>query len=605
MTALCGAWVLSGARAEAALDPASRRAVLGACGTGLREILDGPLWLAAAQENLASRERLYLAFTGFLTDGETTGRLERLVALPEPEFLAAPPQGHYALIRADAGLGRLTLYRDLFGGAPLYYAALGELLLFSTHAKALLKSGMIAGGVDKETAVESVLGSDLGVIFGSRSLISGINELPPGQVMRVSQGHLSLDQRPNPFVSPREQGEPRSPRRLRADLLDATLRAVGPQRRIAVALSGGMDSSSVAALAVEVLGAGNVEAFTYEFDDPSHPCETPYAALVCRRLGIRQHIVRIDYRRYVEALPELFWRLEAPRLATGAWVGMSRALKDGGFERILTGDGLEIALGIPMRPGLIDALAPALSWIPCPQKTLRYWKARRFYGWPLRRLARLLHPGLEPPAPHSYHMLLCVLKHNELIQDLAPFYPADLQEVVRNAAGSSRVREAVVERRQRPLMEQFRHHHHNSYTLHRLFRSKQIAFREMGAFPVCPAFFLRDAPIPEAAGPLTGRELERAAVREDVPGEVLNRPKIVNQAIISSQWARKIAASLQPLAPETAERLIPEPRARQDMLRRFPRELALLGLWLRIFDSGRVPTEPPTLESLGLERLLG
>lgn len=57
-------------------------------------------------------------------------------------------------------------------------------------------------------------------------------------------------------------------RRFRDALTEAVAAAAGSERPVCVALSGGIDSSAIAAAAVDAFGAGGVEAITYEFGDP-------------------------------------------------------------------------------------------------------------------------------------------------------------------------------------------------------------------------------------------------------------------------------------------------------------------------------------------------
>ena len=101
-------------------------------------------------------------------------------------------------------------------------------------------------------------------------------------------------------------------REFRDALTRAVERAVGRSRPVAVALSGGIDSSAIAAAAVDVVGADNVHTFTYEFDDPSHSKETEYAREVAEALGIRRHeVFQISFEDYINAIPETVWHSES------------------------------------------------------------------------------------------------------------------------------------------------------------------------------------------------------------------------------------------------------------------------------------------------------
>ena len=432
--------------------------------------------------------------------------------------------------------------RDAFGGFPLYQKD-GR---FSTKARELG-----TGRMDAETALEAVLSADLAVLFGDRTLHEGVREVPPAE--------------PNPLLDNPRSRQPRAPAEVRRLLRDAVADCIGSSRRVAVALSGGVDSSAVAALAVELLGPRNVEAFTYEFQEPSRPPEAPWAALVASRLGIRHRVVPVEREAALRAVPDLFKRLEAPRVAPVAWLFYAPALREAGYDQVLTGDGLELALDMP---GPLDLPKPDLP-------TYRHWKGRRFEGWPVRRLLRALHPRLEPPHDHSYHMILCVLRHNGRIDDVGAFYPQELAQAARRSAESPRVREAVLALAHLPLDEQLRRHRMRSYVLHRLFGGKLAAYSELGAIPVCPALRMKDPPSRSGGG----ARLRRLAFENDVPAEVFARPKVRNHSIIPEPWLAELDASLAELRAETAQRL-----GCPALVGWFGRELGRLGLWRKEFD---------------------
>ena len=439
-------------------------------------------------------------------------------------------------------------------------------------------------------------------MFGSRTLFEGILELRLGETLVVDRGRVARQRDPRPLETPRP-GTPTSPADLRRALKEATGASIGGDRRVAVALSGGMDSSTLAVLAVELLGPANVEAFTYEFDDPSHPCETPYAQALCRRLGIRHHVVTISYRQYCDLLPELFWRLEAPRMMPGAYLALAPRVREHGFSKMLTGHGVEAMLGLFEHFESLENIVGALAHVPRPAWTLRFWKARRFYGWPISRLAGLLHPGLKAPYPFLYYLVLCGLRHNGVIEDAAPFYPAPLRRLVRETVDSPRVAGAVSELGSLTVEEQLKRLYIDSHWAQRLMRGKQAAFTQAGATPVLPALFPCCLRLTQAAGgQLLGRAVHRDAMAGALPEAILHRPKLGEQAIIPKRWVKKIARALTPLAPETAAILAPgSDEARDSLTRHFPADLALLGLWRRIFIDRPHTATIPAWSEMGID----
>jgi len=79
---------------------------------------------------------------------------------------------------------------------------------------------------------------------------------------------------------------------------------------LGVFLSGGIDSSSVAALAAEERG-GDIDTFSIGFDDPSFD-ESPMARLVAKHIGSRHHEERISAQAALELMPDIGKLLDEP-----------------------------------------------------------------------------------------------------------------------------------------------------------------------------------------------------------------------------------------------------------------------------------------------------
>ena len=547
MTTLCGAWVLSGATARQTLSRALLDDLRRDCPPGARETFDGPLWLCVSTD--------------------------------------ARPR---ALVRVVDGARALVLSRDATGLERVCYAHDGSVLRFADRTRPLLRPHGFA--LDTRAALEATLAGDMGVLFGSPSLHDGISELRPGETL-VASSTVSLKRRdPHPRFPAPAAGEALSPEVWRERLLAAVRAALHGRARAAVALSGGIDSASVAALAVELLGSDCVEAFTYDFDDPSHPPESVHAALVCRRLGMRHHVFKLDFDGYLDFLPGFMRDVEAPRYATGLWTLLASRAAERGHDLLLTGHGAEVSLGAVDPVSRLRPLDRLLQERPACAPLLRVWRADRFGHWPLRALSRLLHPGLERPDDDLYHLVACGLQHAGLVDDAAVFYPAALQDDVRRLNSSERVQNALGENRESPLLARLARIRLESFVLHRDLLGKAAAMRVHGAAPACPYMSI-DAP---AAG---GRVLQRAAMGADLPQEVLARPKVQWHTGISPQWRARVRAALSPLAPEVARELAASAVVERSLLSHYEGELAALGLWLR---AERAAVRPASLAELGL-----
>lgn len=193
--------------------------------------------------------------------------------------------GMFAIALWDGAKRRLLLARDAFGKKPLYYAYDGRRLVFASEVKALL-----AAGVPAEMAEEN-LGEYLafGYVPTPRTLFRGIRKLEPASLLIADQRGMESPRRywdlgfpeagQEAKVRPEEAAE-----RVRELLTEAVRKRLLADVPLGILLSGGVDSSAIAALAVRLTG-GPVKTFTVGFEGDAYFDERPYAAQVARHLG--------------------------------------------------------------------------------------------------------------------------------------------------------------------------------------------------------------------------------------------------------------------------------------------------------------------------------
>lgn len=160
----------------------------------------------------------------------------------------------------------VVLCRDRFGIKPLYYALVGDWLLFASEIRAIFASGLVAKTFDPE-AVGSYLA--YGVTFrGEESTFyQGISQVPAATLFRVQRGRMvkrvfySIPERPKlPF-----EKLPEAVKEVFTDAVCITLRSDVP---LGVCLSGGIDSTNVAAAASKCLAAQNGQLIAYTLEPP-------------------------------------------------------------------------------------------------------------------------------------------------------------------------------------------------------------------------------------------------------------------------------------------------------------------------------------------------
>jgi len=215
--------------------------------------------------------------------------------------------GMFAFAIWDESHRQLFLARDRLGIKPLFYAQLPDGLVFASEIKALFAYPALRVQMDP-AAVDGYLA--LGYVASPRTIFKGVHALPPGHWLRWRAGALETGRYWAPdFRQPVLEGSEDD----LVDELDARLNAAVRSHLLAdvpvgVFLSGGIDSSLVAAIA-QRQGPEPLHTFTIGFDGGGD--ERAYARQVSAHIGSRHH-ERLAEPALEKELPRLLWHLEQP-----------------------------------------------------------------------------------------------------------------------------------------------------------------------------------------------------------------------------------------------------------------------------------------------------
>src|SRR5262245_15550773 len=218
--------------------------------------------------------------------------------------------GMFALAVWDARRGRLLLARDRLGEKPLYYAAGDGAFVFASEPKALLASGRVAAEPDW-SALAGYLSS--GWVRSPRSPFAAIACLPPGGRLVLEGERLRIDRywTPRPFLAgpATDIGLDDAAVALRSHLEHAVRAALISDVPIGVFLSGGLDSTAIAAIASQV--HDGLATFALGFEAPGFD-ERGHAAIAAKALGTRHRTLTITPALFLEGVRALAPLLDEP-----------------------------------------------------------------------------------------------------------------------------------------------------------------------------------------------------------------------------------------------------------------------------------------------------
>ncbi|MDQ4069260.1 MAG: asparagine synthase (glutamine-hydrolyzing) [Actinomycetota bacterium] len=176
--------------------------------------------------------------------------------------------GMFAFAIWDEERQELVLARDRFGIKPLYYFSFPTGLLFGSEPKALLANPLFPAEVDA-TGLAELFGLNKGRTPG-HGVFRGLREVLPGCTVRVDSHGAHVHRYYGLSSRPHEDDEKTTVDTVRGLLEDIVERNLVADVPLCTLLSGGLDSSVVAALAAGSLdrqGLGPPVTFAVDFEN--------------------------------------------------------------------------------------------------------------------------------------------------------------------------------------------------------------------------------------------------------------------------------------------------------------------------------------------------
>ena len=233
--------------------------------------------------------------------------------------------GIFAFAVWDNTAQRVFLARDRLGVKPLFYVRRNGMLLFASEPKALLAHPSVKPEIDAEGLAEII------AIGPARTpghgVYRGVRELRPGFWLAYSRDGCTI--RPYWRLTPRphEETEEETAEHVRWLLADTVRRQLVSDVPVCTLLSGGLDSSTLTALAAETLhesGGGPLRTFSVDYADNDRyfrpgafqpDADTPWIERAVGWLGTEHRRVVIDTPELVAALDDAVAARDLPGMA--------------------------------------------------------------------------------------------------------------------------------------------------------------------------------------------------------------------------------------------------------------------------------------------------
>lgn len=273
---------------------------------------DQSMWIVFNGEIYNYRElRVYLQKKGHTfrtqTDTEVILHLYEEFGLDCIQHL----NGIFAFAIWDIPRQELTLARDRMGIKPLYYTETNNSFIFGSELKVVLAHPEVKREIDLISLNEYL---SFEYVPSPRTIIRHIYRLEPGYILRFNQQGLHRQSYSNISLARSESRPPVHWRDYATGLYDRLRESVKQELvsdvPVGVLLSGGLDSSTIAALMTE-LYPGTVDSFSVGFEETSFD-ESRYARTVAQHVGTRHNELILTSQMVAEMVPTITEFLDEP-----------------------------------------------------------------------------------------------------------------------------------------------------------------------------------------------------------------------------------------------------------------------------------------------------
>ena len=221
-------------------------------------------------------------------------------------------EGMFGICLYDPRVEKVYLVRDRLGVKPLYYYHDQENFIFGSEIKSILEALSQKPTINTQSIWHYLT---LRYVSAPETIWNNIYKLEPGNYLKYDlktnqlhmQEYWSVD-----FHSEKKQENRNYEKEFETLFLEAVeKRLLASDVPVGILLSGGLDSSCVAAAAVE-LGHKNFHTFSIGFEDGGEFNELVYARKVAGHIGSHHHEIIISQKQFIDFIEEFVWYSDEP-----------------------------------------------------------------------------------------------------------------------------------------------------------------------------------------------------------------------------------------------------------------------------------------------------
>jgi len=218
----------------------------------------------------------------------------------------------FAICLYDPRVEKVYLIRDRLGIKPLYFLSDKNNFIFGSEIKSIVKILPKKPAINKQSVWHYLT---LRYVPSPETIWENIHKLEPGHYLEYdlkqkkfhTTKYWSFD-----FNSKKIQKNRNYEKEFETLFLESVeKRLLASDVPVGILLSGGLDSSCLAAAAIE-LGHKNFHTFSVGFEDGGEFSELQYAKKVASHIGSKHHEIIISKKQFIDFMEEFVWHTDEP-----------------------------------------------------------------------------------------------------------------------------------------------------------------------------------------------------------------------------------------------------------------------------------------------------